>query len=62
MEFFAAAGSKDFSMQELKLLAAQFEDEHIECHIHICVCVGPNKFLMGNIDHTFKLDICTAAV
>lgn len=62
LQFFAATGQKGFDMQQLKQLATLFDDEHIECHISICARVEAKKCLVANIDHTFKIDICTATV
>ena len=60
--FFVAVGNKNLGRQELNQLAAQFEDEHMECHIRICARLDAERCIKGDIVHSFKIDICTATV
>lgn len=62
LHFFVAVGNKNLGRQELNQLAAQFEDEHMECHIRICARLDAERCIKGDIVHSFKIDICTATV
>jgi len=62
LQFFAAAWGKDFGMQELGQLAAQFDDAHMQCCICICARMEDDKCLVGKIDHTFKTNIYMATL